>query len=308
MTRLVSPVLAALLAAALALPAAADDAPAAGSFADAVAKFQAADFQKAAEIAEAVEPAHADYARSRYLLGEIALIQGAGLDAEARFREALEKKPESAPVLLGLGRALLAQNDAARATPILEKAAAADPKSARARAFLGLSRTRSGARDAGRKDLDAASKLDPADPEVARAVVEERIEADDLAGAGKAAAAFSKAKKDHPMGAFLQALVLDRSKRWDEAIAGYERAIALDPAFLDAHKNLGIVCIAENPTYEDRAKTKKGLVHLRRYLDLGGRDEEIRRVHATMVEVLAQYGFDVGEGGEKKGDGDGEGK
>ena len=290
--------LAASLLVAAAAPSWAGEA-ASASLADAVKRFEAADFQAASDIAEKVEPAHADFARARYLLGEIALIQGAHADAEARFRDALEKKPASGPVLAGVGRALLAQKDAAGAVPFLEKAAAADPKSARVRAGLGLARARADAADAGRKDLEAAAKLDPADPEVARAVVEERIDAGDLDGAGKAAAAFGKARKDHPMGAFLRALVLDRSKEFDKAIEGYEKAIALDPAFLDAHKNLGIVCIAENPTYQDREKTTKGLVHLRRYIDLGGKDEEVRRIHGTLVDVLKPYGFDVGDSPKK---------
>jgi tetratricopeptide (TPR) repeat protein len=279
----------------LAGPAGADEAPAADSFAEAVKRFEAADFDAAADLASKVPEDDAAYARSRYLLGEIALIRGDGAEAEARHREALEKKPEAAPVLVGLGRALLAQGRAADAVPLLEKAAALDPKSARARAYLGLARSRADARDAGRKDLAAASKLDPADAEVARAAVEERIEAEDLPGAAKVASAFGKARKDHPMAPFLDALVLDRSRKFDEAVVAYEKAVKLDPAFLDAHKNLGIVCIAENPTYQDRPKTKKGLTHFRRYLELGGKDAEIRRISETIESFLKSQGFDVGK-------------
>jgi tetratricopeptide (TPR) repeat protein len=267
-----------------------DEAPEPSGLEQAVKRFEAGEFEEAARIAAEV-PADAPlHARSRYLLGEIALILDDAATAEARFREALEKKPGAEPVLTGIGRALLRQDKAEDAVAVLEKAVAADAKSARARAFLGLARARSGARDAGRKDLAAASKLDPADPEVARVVVEERIDAEDLAGAGKAANAIAKAAKDHAMGPFLQALVLDRSRKWDEAIAGYEKALKLDPSFLDAHKNLGILCIAENPLYQDRVRTKKGMEHMGRYLELGGKDPEIRRIHGTLESFLKSQG------------------
>jgi tetratricopeptide (TPR) repeat protein len=219
-------------------------------------------------------------------MGEAALMRGEPALAESWFRNALEKKPGAEPALTGLGRALLAKGEAAEAVPVLEKAVVADAKSARARAALGLARSRAGKAAEGRKDLAAAAKLDPADVEVSRMAVEERLAAGDVPGAGKVAAALSKARKDHPMAAFLAALVDDRAGRFEEAIAGYERALALDPAFLDAHKNLAILCIAQNPLYEDEKRTTKAMEHFQRYADLGGRDQEVLSVFETLKRFV----------------------
>ena len=252
----------------------------------AMAHFEAGRFAEAATAAEAVPESDPAYARSRYLLGEASLVLGEAGAAEAAFRAGLEKKAGSGALLLGLGRALHAEEKDTEAVPVLEKAAAADPKSARARAALGTVRVATGKKDEGRKDLAAALKLDPADSEVARAVVEERIGAEDLPGAGRAAAAFAKARKDSPFGPFLGALVDDRAKRVDEAIAGYEKAIAMDDRFLDAHKDLAILCVSQNPLYQDKVRTQKAVAHFKKYEELGGKDGKVLEVWHTLQQFL----------------------
>jgi tetratricopeptide (TPR) repeat protein len=248
--------------------------------------FEAGRFAEAATAAEAIGPEDAAYAKSRYLLGEAQLALGESASAETSFRAGLEKKPAASALLLGLGRALHAQQKDGEAVAPLEKAVAADPKSARARAALGTARVGAGKKDEGRKDLAAAQKLDPADSDVARAVVEDRIAAEDLPGAQRAAASFAKARKDSPFAPFLVALVDDRSKRVDEAIAGYEKAIAMDDRFIDAHKDLAILCVSQNPLYQDQVRTKKAVEHFKKYEELGGKDEKVLDVWRTLQQFL----------------------
>ena len=271
-----------------------DDAPATSenSLAEATKWFEAGKFAEAAEAAAKVPEDHADFAKSRYLAGEARLILGDASGAEASLREALAKRADSPPILAALGHALLQQKKAGEAISFLEKSAAANAKDARARAGRGPARARGGADDKakeqGRKDLAAAAKLDPADAEVAKASVEERIDAGDTDGALKAASAFTKARKDHPMGPFLQALAHDRANKpseVDEAIALYEKAIALDDAFIDAHKNLAILCVAQNPVYQNQERTKKALAHFEKYVALGGKDEQV----ISAFETIKQY-------------------
>jgi tetratricopeptide (TPR) repeat protein len=248
--------------------------------------FEAGRFAEASTEADRVGADDPAYARARYLTGEVHLTLGEHAAAEAAFRAGLEKKPASSPLLLGVGRALHAQQKDAEALPFVEKAVAADPKSARARATLGTVRAATGKKDEGRKDLAAAQKLDPADSDVARAVVEERIGAEDLPGAQRAAASFAKARKDSPMGPFLLALVDDRAKRVDEAITGYEKAIAMDDRFLDAHKDLAILCVSQNPLYQDAVRTKKAAAHFQKYEDLGGKDQKVLEIWHTLQQFL----------------------
>jgi tetratricopeptide (TPR) repeat protein len=163
---------------------------------------------------------------------------------------------------------------------------AADAKTARYRAWLGLALAKAGKADDGKKETSAAEKADPADAEVARAVVEERLLAQDADGAGKAAAAFAKARKDLALGPFLQALVLDRAGKVDEAIAGYEKAAAQDPTFLDAHKNLAILCIAQNPVYTNPKRNEIAMKHFEEYEKRGGKDPEVLNVYAQLKSFL----------------------
>ena len=256
----------------------------------AVKLLEAGKFDEALESARAVPEDDAARPKARYLVGEILIMTGDTAGAESAFREALDKKPEAAAVLAALGHALLAQSRAEDAVAPLEKAVAADAKSARARAWLGLARARSGKAEAGRKDLVVAAKLDPQDPEVARVVVEERLDAQDVPGATKAAAAFAAARKDHPMGPFLLAYVLDRSGKFDDAIAGYEKTLALDPAFLDAHKDLAILCVAQNPLYQNVKRTKKAMEHFAAYQDKGGRDATVLQIYAQLKSFLEANG------------------
>jgi tetratricopeptide (TPR) repeat protein len=89
------------------------------------------------------------------------------------------------------------------------------------------------------------------------------------------------------MGLFLAALVDDRAGKFDEAIAGYQKAIEADAAFLDAHKNLAILCIAQNPLYQNVKRTKLAMEHFQKYADLGGRDQEVLQVFETLKQFIS---------------------
>ena len=253
---------------------------------DIVQRIEEGKLVDALDAAKAVPAEDPSFLRARYLAGEVNLILGDAAEAEAAFREVLGKKEQAAPALSGLGRALLAEGKAEEAVEPLSKAVAADPKAAKAKAWLGLARARAGKAAEGRKEIGVASKADPGDAEVARVAVTERIEANDADGAMSAALAFSKAKKDHPMAPFLVAFVSDKAGRFAEAITGYEKAIALDAGFLDAHKNLAILCIAQNPVYTDAKRTAKAMKHFEAYERLGGRDASVLQVYGQLKSFL----------------------
>ena len=83
----------------------------------------------------------------------------------------------------------------------------------------------------------------------------------------------------HPMGYFLRGVALDRGGKADDAIAAYEAAIARDGTFIDAHKNLAILCTTQNPMYSNKERTQKALKHYERYFELGGEDEELQQIY-----------------------------
>jgi len=268
-----------ILAPALALLLAAPLARAGGAVDEAMAALRSGEYAKAAEIAEKVGADDADFAKSRYVAGESRLALGETEAAEKAFREALDKKPDSVPVLAGLGRVLTAKGSHEEAMKLLTKAVAADGKDATARRSLGECLAAQGKAAEARKELEQAAKLDPKDGLAARALVECLVKAGELKPAGRAAETYRAADSKAAMGDFLRGLVLDRMKEGRDAIAAYEAALAKDPKLLDAHKNLAILCIARNPGYQNKERTKKALEHFKRYFELGGKDEELRRTY-----------------------------
>jgi tetratricopeptide (TPR) repeat protein len=249
-------------------------------------KFAAGQFPAALEAAEAVAADDADYPKARYLSGEIHLLLGDPESAEKAFRAALEKKPGAEPLLTGLGRALLERKQAAEAVKVLEEAVKAAPESGRALCFYGIARMAVSDGRKGRKEIEKAAQIAKDDPEVARAAVLAYLSDGDTDDAGRAAERFAKSQPKSPMGPFLVALVEEREKKFDEAIASYEKALKLDDTFLDAHKNLAILCIAQNPVYTNRERTEKAMKHFDRYFALGGRDAEVKRIYDTLQSFL----------------------
>jgi tetratricopeptide (TPR) repeat protein len=249
---------------------------------DALAAFEAGDYAKAAEAAEAVPAEDPESARARYVAGEARLVLGDAAKAEEWFRFVLERKPKAGPALVGLGRALTAQAKHEEAEKRLREAVAADAKDATAHRALGELLTAVDRLDEAKKALQAAQKLAPDDPFTARALVVALVKTDAIGAAEKTAAKLTKAMPKHPMGPFLEALVLEKRGKDDEAIEKYEAALARDEKFLDAHKNLAILCHTKNPLYQNAERTKKAMEHYARYFELGGADATLRQTYETL--------------------------
>ncbi len=274
--------LAALLLALVAAPLYAGD-----QLNTALLKFKEGEFEKAHDLAAKVPEDDPDFARSRYLMGEIWLLLGDPGEAQDALLAALRKKPDSEPILTTLGRSLLAQNQDENALAFLKRAVTADKKSARANAFYGIALLRSSGGKKGGKQIAAALKLGPGDPLATQAIVLHYIRANDLAAAKKVAGGFSRKNKEHAMGPFLEGLILERQRSFDAAIKAYEKAIKRDTKFVDAHKNLAILCIAQNPGYRDKERTEKAMKHFKAYFELGGKDPAVRGIYDTLKSFLA---------------------
>jgi tetratricopeptide (TPR) repeat protein len=274
---------AAILVLATPSPARADDA---GDLKAAAAAFQAADYKAVLEAVEKV-PADSESApKARYLAGEARLVLGDAEKAADDFRAVLERKPKALPAQVGLGRALTALGKTDEAQKALDAAVALDPKDASAKRAVGELRIKTGDLDGALKALDEAAKAAPNDPQTARAQVEARLRKDQGKEAQAIAERLAKALPKHPMGPFLRALALEKEGKDDEAIKAYEAAIALDDKFLDAHKNLAILCHTRNPTYQDRVRTEKAMKHYERYFELGGADPALRETYDQMVSFF----------------------
>jgi len=252
--------------------------------------FKAGEFAKAAELAQAVPAEDPARLKAAYLAGEADLVLAKWDDATTAFQEVLDKKATSLPALVGLGRAQSGKgaDDAAVAT--LEKAVKLDPKDVAARRSLGEARFAKGDLDKARSDAEAAVKLDPKDPLSSRSLVAIHIKAEKIDWAEKEADRLVKAIPESPMGHFLRGWVLDRQGKDKDAIEAYEKALAKDDKFIDAHKNLAILCVAKNLGYTDKERTKKAMEHFARYFDLGGKDDALKEQYMRIKGFVEQNG------------------
>lgn len=291
--RLVSnAVLSNVVLSAAALCAAALPALAAGALDDALAAYKAGEFEKAASLAGAVPATDPSKSKAQYLVGEAELARFRFDEAAAAFRAVLEAKKDAVPALTGLGRALAGKGDRDGAEKNLRTALELDAKDLGVRRSLAEFLTESGRAADALALLDAVpSKVPPADALWARARVEACLGASKLDEASRTAKTYDQAAPGTAMGYFLRALVLDRKGDDAEAIEAYEKAIAKEPRFLDAHKNLAILCTARNPMYRDKERLKKAYAHYDKYFELGGRDQQLKGVYDTIRTVLEEYGM-----------------
>ena len=280
-----------LILLAIALATTAGVASAGGSLDGAIAAFEKADYRAAIDLATKAEAEDDALApRARYLAGECHLALGEAEAAEKAFRRVVELRPEAVPAWSGIARALLRQKKTKEAREAATRAVELDAKDAEAQRTLGEAYLAEKNEAAAKKPLEAAYKLDRKDPRTVRALFEYHFRGDRIDKAAAIAQKLSKDVAQHPMGWFLRGVAADRAGDDDEAIAHYEKAIALDDTFIDAHKNLAILCTAKNPLYRNKERTDKALAHYERYFALGGEDPELERVYKTIKSFLAQSG------------------
>ncbi|MCS6775023.1 MAG: tetratricopeptide repeat protein [Chloroherpetonaceae bacterium] len=173
-------------------------------------------------------------------LGHLAMKHGCWDRAEQCFRNALEIHPQYADLHFHLALALRAQKRLEDALVSLENALQINPRFAKAHFYKGLIGYEQGARDEGLASLYRALELEP----------------------GFRTEAFHRAVEYHQNGDFLAALQtfeqvshtevddilfhyrlgddLLRRGLYDEAIAEYQKALALNPNYADIRNHLGM--------------------------------------------------------------------
>lgn len=251
--------------------------------------FRAGAWTKVLDAVKAVPADAADRPKALYLEGETYLVVARPDLAEASFRAVLAARPEAEPAKLGLGRALCAKGELAEAETILTALATNAAKDANVKLALGELRAKQKKDDLAKKAFAEAWTLEPKSAEVARAYCAFLWSTDDDAGAKRVVDALAKAQPKHAMVPFLQALGFERANEPAKAIEAYEKALALDASFLDAHKNLAILCHTRNPLYTDEVRTKKALEHYAKYFELGGQDKELESSYAQFKAFMDEY-------------------
>jgi len=171
---------------------------------------------------------------------------------------------------------------------VLAAALEAAPQDVGALVAHGLLLSNIGKAEEARKALEQAWKLDPKGALTARGYVEVLLRADDAPGAAAVAESFQRARPAHPLGPFLLAWTLERDGEDELAIEQYQAALELDPNFVDAHKNLAILCHTLSNTYKVKERVELAYEHYERYFALGGKDQELRKMFTDLVSFKDQ--------------------
>lgn len=254
----------------------------------AVTAFEQGEWQQVLDLVSAAPADSPDAPRLAYLAGETQLILGRGEAAAASFRKVLEQRPAAVPAQVGLARALTRTGEHAEAEVLLKIVLAAEPEDVGAKTGMGLLLAALGRFDEARVQLAGASRLAPERPLTARSHVEVLLRAGEMPEAAGVAEAFSILRPEHPMGPFLLAVVMERDGEDVLALGAYQAALAVDPNFLDAHKNLAILCHTLSDNYQDKVRMNLAFKHYERYFELGGSDPQLRTTYDSLLAYKEQ--------------------
>jgi len=263
-------------------------APSGSPLEEATKAFQAGQYLQVLELAGALDTESPDYARMQYLAGETQLVLDAPEEAAGAFRRVLARRPEALPARIGLGRALTTLGQGDEALTVLDAALEQAPGDSGALVAHALLLSTLGQDDLARGEVDRAWKADPRAPLSVRAYVEVLLRAEDGPAAAAVVEDFMERRPEHPLGPFLMAWIMERDGEDELAIASYQQALELDPSFLDAHKNLAILCHTLSNTYRIKERVELAYEHYRRYFELGGRDQELHRTYEQLLAFKDQ--------------------
>lgn len=254
----------------------------------AVADFRAGRFAAVVEAREHLPADVREAARVQYLVGEALLVLDRPEEAERAFAATVAARPAAVPAQVGLGRARTRLGRFDEAETSLAAALAADPKDLGALVAQGELSLARGDLEAAEKRLAAAHASAPDDPLAARAWFEVLLRKQDSAAAAELAEGLMRSRPEHPLGPFLLAVVMERDGEDEAAQAQYQRTLELDPTFVDAHKNLAILCHTLSRDYTDKQRAKLAYDHYAAYFRLGGGDQRLRAMYDELLKYEEQ--------------------
>lgn len=164
------------------------------------------------------------------LRGNMALSRGDASAAIADLRSVLRDQPNSAPVQRALARAHLQNNEPALAEETLRSAVQSNPGDKTVRLELAQLLTQSGRPEQARPVLEQLVKDSPNDVPSMEALFRVQASLKDLTAARTTAEGIKQARPDLPLGSYLEGAVDEAEKKYDAAVASYERALEIQPS------------------------------------------------------------------------------
>ncbi len=186
---------------------------------------------------------HNVYARK--LLAQTLLKSSQPADAAAALAPVLKDGSEDAQLMALAGQSYMQVRDFDKASGYLEKAAELAPKAAGVRTSLGLSKLAQGDQARGIKELEAATALDPKSAEASIALVQTQMGLKQYDKALETLAGMEQRQPDNPQVHNLKGIVLQSKGDAAKARAAFDKAVALQPAFMAAVANLARLDLME---------------------------------------------------------------
>jgi len=164
------------------------------------------------------------------LRGNIALSRNDAPAAIADLRTVLRDQPNAAGVMRALARAHLQNNELAIAEETLRSAAQANPADRAIRLELSQLLSQSGRPDQARPILEKLVSETPNDPVALESLFRVQAAAKDLTAARTTALSLKSVRPDLSIGSYLEGVVDEAEKKFDDAAAAYQKALDLQPS------------------------------------------------------------------------------
>lgn len=182
---------------------------------------------------------------ARKLLAQVQLKNAQPADAAATLAPALKTAGDDPQLLALAGESYMQVRDFNKASSYLEKAAELAPKAAGVRTALGLSKLAKGDQSGGVSDLEMATSIDPKSSRSTMALVQAEMNLKHYDKALAAVDALQKQEPNNPQVYNLKGAVSMVKGDIPAARAALEKAVALQPTFTPAVKNLARLDLVE---------------------------------------------------------------
>lgn len=185
---------------------------------------------------------------ARKLMASSLALSGQEQRALEVLEPGLKQAPEDALLLSLAGELYLRSGEFGKSAEYFDKAAKRDPKNAMTRSKLGLSRMASGDKARGFADLESAVAIDLSGHQADMALIGSYLREGSYDRALKATESLENKQPNNPATSNLKAVIYLAQKDVASARKYFERALALQPNFLAAAKNLSQLDIQDkNP-------------------------------------------------------------
>ena len=224
---------------------------------------------------------------ARRLLVATQLRRGRALQAKETLQPLIERgMPNDPQLLLLAGETYLANGDVKGATAFYQAASAkGELQQVAAKTRLGQIALATGKTEEGFKELEAASELDEGSYQADLALITNHLRRKEFDKAMAAVQALEKKQPKNPLTFQMYGIVHMTKRDVPAARRNFEKALELQPSYLPAARNLGMLDLLEKRP-EDARKRFEGMI---------AKEPKNDQLYLALADIQARTGADVKE-------------